>query len=239
MLLNIVYFNCFGEREVIRKRRALIFDDEPIVLEMLEKFLGMRGYEVFAFSEPVVCPVFRNNERHCHNNKPCADVMITDYKMPAMNGFEMLELQRARGCNLDVRNKAVISGFLDEGEVERLMLQGYAFFKKPFHLVELSDWLSACEERIPLAVPVGIPRKEFRKPVCININYSLPSWNCSLDGVVTNLSGSGFCLTTDRYIPEHEHILLNSDLPVACRAAEVRWSRQIGDRAFVSGFDCA
>ena len=53
----------------MRKRRAIVFDDESVVLDVLNKYLSGRGYEVFCFAEPMVCPFFRNSERHCHIEK--------------------------------------------------------------------------------------------------------------------------------------------------------------------------
>jgi len=44
----------------MRKRRAIIFDDEPVVLLVLKDFFETRGYEVLAFREPVICPVYGN-----------------------------------------------------------------------------------------------------------------------------------------------------------------------------------
>jgi len=49
----------FGERRIMRKRRAIIIDNEPVVLQLLVTYLSKRGYEVLSFHEPIVCPVFR------------------------------------------------------------------------------------------------------------------------------------------------------------------------------------
>jgi len=223
----------------MRKRKAIIFDDEPIVLNMLEGFLSGKGYEVFSSLEPIVCPVYGNNDMDCHNDKPCADIIITDYKMPGMTGFELLKRQKEKGCFLDIRNKAIISGYFDdrtEADIEQL---GCAFFRKPFRLEELSTWIRACEERLPLSTPVSVPRKERRQPVMINITYTLPSWPGSLSGFVTDVSGSGFCLKTDHDLSGQERILVKGDLPMPCRTAAVRWTRRLeADNSFVAGVDC-
>lgn len=223
----------------MRKRRAIIFDDEPIVLEILEMFLSKRGYEVFSFPEPIVCPVFRNNDRHCHNDKPCADIMISDYKMPVMTGFELLKRQKEKGCGLDIRNKAIISGYFDDRDEANIDQLGCAFFRKPFRLEELWTWIKACEERMPLSMPVGVPRKERRQPVLINITYSLPSEQRKLSGFVTDLSGSGFCLRTNHDLSGKESILVNGDLPMSCRTAAIRWTMRLEeDNSFVAGVNC-
>ena len=78
-------------------------------------------------------------------------------------------------------------------------------------LSELSAWIDACEERMPLTVPVGVPRRETREPVLINITYSLHVQPWTLNGIVTNLSSSGFCLTTNHDLSEKDSILINCD----------------------------
>jgi len=223
----------------MRKRRAIIFDDEPIVLDVLEMFLAGRGYEVFSSTEPIVCPVFRNNDRQCHNDKPCADIMITDYKMPGMTGFELLTRQKEKGCGLDIRNKAIISGYFDDRDEANISQLGCAFFRKPFSLDELGMWMDDCEKRMPLATPVYVPRKERRQPVMINLTYSLPSDQRKLNGFVTDLSDSGFCLRTEYDFSDKELILVNGDLPMSCRTAAIRWTRKLEtDNSFVAGVAC-
>jgi len=52
----------------MRIRRAVVCDDEPAVLDLLNTFLSRRGYEVpFLCSRG--CPVIKNNEMHCHHEK--------------------------------------------------------------------------------------------------------------------------------------------------------------------------
>jgi DNA-binding response OmpR family regulator len=216
----------------------MVFDDEPAVLDLLKTFLSHRGYEVFCFSTPLACPDVMNKEIPCYHGKPCADILITDFKMPGMSGLELLELQRERGCSLDIRNKAVISGLVDEEEMNRIMMMGCSFFRKPFRFSELSAWIEACEERLPLSVSASTGRRETRKPVTINVTYTLPSLAMKLDGIVTNVSDSGFCLKTDRAIPECAYIRISSDQPVICKTASVRWAKKLEDDAFMIGCNC-
>jgi CheY-like chemotaxis protein len=174
----------------------------------------------------------------CQQGEPCADILITDFKMPVMSGLELLELQRERGCSLDMRNKAVISGFVDEEELSRITMMGCSFFRKPFRFSELSAWIETCEERLPLSEPVSMGRREMRKPVMINVAYSLPSNPVKLNGIVTNVSDSGFCLKTDRVLPESAHIFVISDQPVFSKTASVRWIKKLGEDAFMIGCNC-
>lgn len=69
----------------------------------------------------------------------CADIIITDLRMPVMNGDEFLEIQSQRGCKLDIGNKAIISGVIDENSMHKIEDVGCHLIRKPFKLSELSD----------------------------------------------------------------------------------------------------
>src|SRR5512135_2300630 len=99
----------------MRKLRAVIVDDEPFVRNMLKDFFLLRGYEVLSYSDAtMVCPLYGKDGDVCTYEQPCSDVLITDFNMPGVNGVELLHYQQAKGCRLDMRNKAVISGYIDD-----------------------------------------------------------------------------------------------------------------------------
>jgi DNA-binding NtrC family response regulator len=108
----------------------------------------MDGYEVISFSEPVLCPYNEKITDKCNKENKCADVFLTDFEMPQTNGLELLEKQSQIGCKLDKRNKAVISGSVDDEIKSKIRKLGYTFFDKPIELSELSNWLKECEKRI-------------------------------------------------------------------------------------------
>ncbi len=222
----------------MRKRRAMIFDDEPIVLDVLSTFFSGKGYEVHCFTNPYFCSMFNKDESPCLNKKPCADIVITDLKMPGLDGIALLEHQAERGCGVDIRNKALISGFIPEEDDVKVSRLGCAVFRKPFRLSVLSAWIDACEARMPISVALEFPRKEARKAVFISILYALSSKSEQISGVVTNLSSSGFCLTTDHQLAEKDLIEVKSDLPVSSLTASVCWTRKQDGRSLVAGLHC-
>jgi DNA-binding NtrC family response regulator len=137
----------------MRKLRAIIYDDEIILLDLLKKWMVQRGYDVLSFNEPTVCPLHEMHSDKCTQEHKCADIFITDFKMPQMTGLELLQSQHQRGCKLDVQQKAVISGDLESESLIKEM--GVSFFQKPLMIPEFSEWLTGCEKRIDLSVPLA------------------------------------------------------------------------------------
>jgi response regulator RpfG family c-di-GMP phosphodiesterase len=138
----------------MRKPRVIILDDEEIVLYNLREWMSKKGFEVLIFNEPKVCPIQGNNGEYCTKEKQCADILITDYKMPQISGIELLQKQSKRRCPIDIRNKTIISGSTDD-EIKKTTYElRCSLFKKPFRLSEISDWLSECKKRIDLSVPL-------------------------------------------------------------------------------------
>ncbi len=136
----------------MRKKRAVIFDDDIIILNVLKEFFLFKGYEVLTFLEPVDCPIVED-KAECPSLKTCADIIMTDYMMPKMNGIELLKTQAGRGCKLSIENKALMSGY--EIEPRTIRELGCAFFKKPLSLRELSAWLTERERQMDLSRPLG------------------------------------------------------------------------------------
>ena len=50
----------------MRKLKVIIFDDEVMILHMLNRWFSQKGYEVLTFNEPAVCPIYEKNEEKQH-----------------------------------------------------------------------------------------------------------------------------------------------------------------------------
>jgi len=70
---------------VIEGRRpvVLLVDDEPRILSALVRILRREGYELLSTDRPA--DALRMVEEHA------VDCVVSDYKMPAMTGLELLE----------------------------------------------------------------------------------------------------------------------------------------------------
>ncbi len=131
------------------KPRAIVIDDDDACRALVSLLLEQKGYEVLSFSDPTACPVYTDPEAPCPHADACGDFLLTDNHMPNMTGIEFIESQSRRGCKGMVKNKAVLSGSLSLGEVERAERLGCKVFRKPYVLKEVSDWLDEQLKTIP------------------------------------------------------------------------------------------
>jgi CheY-like chemotaxis protein len=219
----------------MRKRRAIIIDDEAVVLNMLKMFLELRGYEVMACREALRCADSGDQRRMCDNLRPCADVLITDNRMPKMSGVEMLEAQARMGCKLISRNKVVISGYLDEREFKKIGELGCAFLEKPFTPEEMEAWLVGCEERMDLTKPLGSRRKEERETCSLGVSYRKEAAGQVCTATTINRSGSGLCLKVEQAPVLLDVLTLMADLQLPSQKARVKWSAPAGDGGYYIG----
>lgn len=128
----------------MRKPKIIIFDDDAVFLKMLKRSFSIMNYEIQCFDQPITCPVCENT---CINT--CADIIIADFDMPQINGVELLNQQTHRGCPINIKNKAIMSGAMP-GNMKGLV---YTFLQKPFSVSEVDAWIKERISRIDLSAP--------------------------------------------------------------------------------------
>lgn len=129
--------------------KIIIFEDDESLANLLEQMLTLKGHTVHCFPDPTVCPIFKDHEKKCPKDKPCADVVISDYMMPNMTGISFFKLQRERGCKALDSNKAIVTGSVIDADMkEEIKELGCHYFKKPFRVAEILDWVDECEKRL-------------------------------------------------------------------------------------------
>ncbi|MGJ7915358.1 response regulator [Massilia sp. LXY-6] len=114
-------------------KHILIVDDEEAVGYVFERYLAIKGYRV---------SVATSGEQALEAwGAARPDLVITDYKMPGMNGDELLRRLRA----LDPTLPAVMisANPTDVGPIPA----GVAFFAKPVSLDTLAEHLDAILRR--------------------------------------------------------------------------------------------
>jgi DNA-binding response OmpR family regulator len=224
----------------MRKRRAVVIDDEPIIVRLLKDFFSLREYEVLAYTEPVICPIQREEGDACDSDYPCADVMITDFNMPRMNGLQLLQEQSRKGCKLTIKNKAVMSGFIDEESRKKIQQLGCAFFQKPIDYSEFSAWLDECEKRVDLSQPLGSRRKETRHATYYEVRCLVDRTDEIVNGTTVNISNNGLCLKLATPLMIKQTVHIDTELPmIACRTASIQWVNRSQDGSYLAGLICS
>jgi DNA-binding response OmpR family regulator len=131
------------------RRRAVIFDDNDLIRRNLWYFFDQRGYEVFTFPEPGLCPLHVVRECPCPVDASCADLIISDVDMLGTNGIDYIESLIAKGCKQ--RNFALMSGNFASADIARAVKLGCVLFSKPLDMHAIAAWVEAVEQSIPSA----------------------------------------------------------------------------------------
>ncbi len=118
-----------------RTLEVVVVDDEEQITELLKTFILCIASDIHihTFNDPVVA-----REHLAHH---AVDVLITDYKMPRLDGLQLMEAAPA-----GVR-KIMISGYVSEIAEEKLQKLNASFFEKPVPLRALAKIISEQQEK--------------------------------------------------------------------------------------------
>jgi CheY-like chemotaxis protein len=121
------------------KLRIILLDDSDAIRTVLAELLRRRGYEVFTFSKPTICPLQILPECRCTPDQACTDVILTDVNMPEMDGLQFIENLKNKNCKC--RHVAIMSGWLSPGNTYRAEQLGCKIFAKPLNMDSFCEWL--------------------------------------------------------------------------------------------------
>ena len=76
----------------------------------------------------------------------CADVILSDVRMPGANGLDFIQAMLEKKCKRP--HLAIMSGSLTNAENERAAGLGCKVFQKHFLMTELIEWLQQVEKTI-------------------------------------------------------------------------------------------
>ncbi|MFZ2196302.1 MAG: response regulator [Thermodesulfovibrionales bacterium] len=215
----------------MRKPRVIIFNDDTMLLELLEFYFDRWGYEVFSYQTPIVC-----SAGSCKSLASCADLVISDFKMPQMTGIELFQLQAQRGCRIDRKMKAIMSDYADGALLKQCKDLGYRFFGKPFDYSELYTWVSECEKHFDLSNQlVGKPNKryDFIQDIEYCLNASRP--HEKLVGFTVNKSTEGLGLRVFNPLYAGQEITILNGLEAPNLKWTVIWCNKVGESAYRAG----
>ena len=126
--------------------RILKFNDSEQIRSLLYDFFNKRGYEVFSFPNPGVCPISHEKICPCPTGESCSDFILSDLNMPVQQGIDFLEGQIRKGCKC--KNMTLMSGDFTENDVLRAKSIGLMLLRKPFGITEILEWIESIEKTI-------------------------------------------------------------------------------------------
>jgi DNA-binding response OmpR family regulator len=129
---------------VTRPRRVLLAEDDDDLRLGLAALLRFDGYEVYAVSDGVKLLDKLGSRWLTQALDSPADVIVTDLRMPGVNGLSIVEGLRAGGWQQPV---IMMSAFGDDEVRARIgRIAGVVFLAKPFEPVALERALAELTE---------------------------------------------------------------------------------------------
>lgn len=114
-------------------RRVMVVDDDPTFREMLA--------DALRFDEYIPCAVSSGEEALRELERGEIDAVITDIKMPGMDGITLLKQIKERHADMPV---ILITAYLSDEDIKKESLHDIAdgFLRKPFRVEKIVDLLN-------------------------------------------------------------------------------------------------
>lgn len=107
------------------KKKILVIDDEPCILQVLEIHLSAAGYDVICAEDGATGLKYLAEGD--------VDMVICDFSLPDMNGIGLIRALKAMMAAKAVPPLVVISGYLDDMNEVRVKQSGaLEYLRKPF-----------------------------------------------------------------------------------------------------------
>jgi DNA-binding NtrC family response regulator len=104
----------------------LLIDDNEITLKSLSKALEMNGFPNHSFRDPL-----QAIDSYTQHKYP---IVITDYKMPVMNGIDVLEVIKEMNAEA---NFIIYTGYPNAEIIDEIKQTKAKWFIKPIKLTEM------------------------------------------------------------------------------------------------------
>ncbi len=138
--------------EELNKAKILIVEDEKSMKEVLKILLDGEGYDVTASID--------STDALNLINKDIFDMVITDIRMPKIDGFEILRKVREVSPSTIV---IVITAFgTTESAIEAMKLGAYDYINKPFKIDEIRLVVKKALEKKELKTEISLLREKIK-----------------------------------------------------------------------------
>jgi DNA-binding NtrC family response regulator len=117
-----------------KNKSILVLDDEPDIVSIIEQSLQGLGFRVSAFTNPVVAL-----EYFCSNFKHSCSIVISDIRMPGMNGYEFIK--KVKGIKPECEIILMSAFDINNVEFPKVLpdIKINSFLQKPFSIRKLKD----------------------------------------------------------------------------------------------------
>ena len=104
---------------------VLLIDDEKDILTVLKRSLELKGMNTYGFTNPVLAI------EHFRNNAANYDIVVTDIRMPQMNGFQVAKA--VKEIRPDIKVTFITAFEINKSEFEKVLpsTKVDAFITKP------------------------------------------------------------------------------------------------------------
>ena len=110
----------------------LVVDDELDIVESIKLWLQKKGLKVQGFTDPLLAL------EYFKNNSNSVDIVLSDIRMPQMNGYELVK--RIKELQTDIRVILMSAFEINQAEMERLLpnVKIDRLISKPISLMNLT-----------------------------------------------------------------------------------------------------
>jgi DNA-binding NtrC family response regulator len=111
----------------------LVVDDEQDIVNLLKQSLEPNGFQAYIFIEPSAAL------EHFISHSKDYDIVISDIRMPGMNGYEFI--RNVKENNPKVKVILMTAFEIDDKEFHNVLsdIKLDAFLQKPFHIQQLNE----------------------------------------------------------------------------------------------------
>lgn len=206
--------------------QVLVVDDETEIRELLAKVLRSDEVKVIIAGDGKEAMQVINSTR--------IDILISDIKMPKMDGFGLLN--QAKQSHTHAPEVLLMTGFIEESRSLAIKMGAKGIIQKPFSGREFLNWLHmSLSDKFKAYF-----ESRLRFPVKIPTEYAQSKSSKKFEGAVLNVSRSGLLIGTNGWVPpnasEIQCWLKTSPTSVITISAVVTWSKDLKSPDFEKGF---
>ena len=129
---------------IIYLLNILLVDEEKDTLRLVQKYLEKKGAHVSAYSNPLLA--LQDFKKNNNGNDNPYDLIISDIRMPEMNGIELASI--IRKMNKDIPIILTGSDIIDIDHSILRSLNIEETVKKPIELKDLIDKINTVKQKV-------------------------------------------------------------------------------------------